>query len=264
MFVIVVGKEKSIFAAHKEILTAEVLTEMCEAKIENDEEYRIELPDVEPNIFHGALEYMYRFSVPEALERADMMEGEGLGNLYVFAVRFKMKELPWSILAELDSRHEQSAAALIEAAKVVYKELGRDKLFQFFFVSHIVEQLSLYKAWPYPERRNPEVKISELIAEGGLLGQDLMGAMLGALLDKKLSLVPIQQPKIAPPCVPGGLYNLRPHERSMVPQVTAIARRDWNGDGLATFAFRKGDTITNVVSTPFKKVFYNTNANSDE
>ena len=175
---------------------------------------------------------------------------DGLGTLYVFASKFKMENLLWSILAELNSRHTNSAAVvLIQAAKIVYKELGGDELFQL-----------LYKPPQPHESDYPEVKISELVAEGGRFGEDLTGAMLAALLNKKLSLVSIQQPKIVPPSIASGMWGLGPADRPMVREGTAIACHDWNGGGFSNLAFREGDRITQVVSTPPKKVFCNINA----
>ena len=55
VFVFVVGAEKKIFAAHQDSLTSNVLFRMCTAKAHMNEDYRIELPDVDEEIFAAAL-----------------------------------------------------------------------------------------------------------------------------------------------------------------------------------------------------------------
>ena len=55
VFVFVVGTEKRIFAVHQETLTAGVLIDMCAVKTRSHEKYRIELPDVDPEIFKDEL-----------------------------------------------------------------------------------------------------------------------------------------------------------------------------------------------------------------
>jgi hypothetical protein len=221
---------------------------MCEAKMHNHEDYRIELPYVDEHIFAAALSYMYNHFLKDAVDQTLMMEGDALGNLYVFASKYGMKRLRYAILEDLVLGY-QTAPTLLEAAKIVYEELGGDELFRLFFVEHIVERLCSFRSGQ-PEAPNyQQVQVAEWAAEGGLFGSDLTEAMLAALLDKRLLLMAIQQPRSVPLSYYSGCGGSVPLDRPMVRKGTAIALRDWDGGNFSKLSFREGDRITEVVGT---------------
>ena len=247
VFVFVIGKEKKIFAVHEGKLTADVLIDMCEARTRNQEEYRIELPDVDEYIFAAAVSYMYDYSLKEAVEYTSLMEGDALGSLYVFASKFKMDLFQFTILEELALPYK-TPLILLQAAKIVYNELGADELFRLFFAEHIVGRLCSFQTGQHPDPDYHDVDVAEWATEGGLLGTDLTEAMLAALLNKKSCLVPTQQPTFVPPSHKFNLWGRGSVERPLVREATAIALRDWDGGNFSKLSFRKGDIIHGVVS----------------
>lgn len=247
MFVFVVGEEKKVFAVHESKLTAFVLMDMCENKRRNQQEYRIELPDIEEYIFAAAVSYMYEYSLEAVVRETSMMEGNALGSLYVFASKFKMKVFQFTILEELAVPYK-TPLILLQAAKIVYNELKGDELFRLFFMEHIVGRLCSFPPGQYREADHNKVDVAEWAAEGGLFGSDLTEAMLAALLEKKLSLVSTQPPEIVYPSWNPSWLSGRLANRPMAPQPTAIALRDWDGGNFSTLSFREGDRITEVVS----------------
>ena len=248
-----VGKEQQTFAVHENVISpSKVLEVMCRAKVERREDYRIELPDVDPYTFEGILAWMYEFSIDRPLECPPEGEGRYVGDLYIFAVQYDMEVFRDTLMERMERHHD--LRDLLETAMRVYSVLGRETLFSLFFTAHVIEKISTHCSKDLDFR--PEVNIEEMLAKGGDFGADLMEAMLRAMFADKLSLSAAEQPMIIPPSQQNDSSAFfRSKSRPYVRNATAIALRDWDGEDISTLSFPilsfpTSARTTNVVRDP--------------
>jgi hypothetical protein len=221
----VAGKEKQSFAVHQAVISNSVVLDgMCRMIVKQNEDYRIELPEVDPRTLARILAWMYESSIGRALEHRGRGEGEYFGDIYIFAAKYGMEHFRYVVLKELEDRH--GVRVLLDAAMTVYGILARETLFSLFFETHVIEKIisrSQRSDLAVGEEMN-DWEVANMMAVGGDFGEDLTEALLRAMLVEKLSMNSMKHPLVVPPSQKNACayFGDRPHVRN----ATGIALQD--------------------------------------